>query len=117
MKKLFSVYDSKSMVYDQPWLAPNKGAAMRAVLDVLKDPNHHFTKWPADFTLFEIGEWDELTGTLVPHVAKINCGVMIELIQINQPSDQGSKVPRDVTPTQVSSLKSKNKEDESVTRQ
>lgn len=117
MKKVFSVYDSKSMVYDQPWLAPNKGAALRAVLDVLKDPNHHFSKWPSDFTLFEIGEWDEQTGTLTPHLAKINCGVMIELTQILNPSQEANKVPRDITPNQINVLKSKTKEDKSESRQ
>lgn len=106
MHKMYSVYDSKVQSYERPWIAPNKGSALRAVLDVFKDPNHPFTKWPADFTIFEIGEWDETTGTMIPYQTKVNCGVMIELIPIAQAS---ADRPRDVSPVQAT--KNPTKED------
>lgn len=79
MQKIFAVYDSKSEAYDRPWTSPSRGIALRSIMDVLKDPNHPFSKWPGDFTLFEIAEYDEHTGTIMPHAAKVNLGVMLEL--------------------------------------
>lgn len=79
MQKVFTVYDSKSESYDRPWTAQSLGIALRSIMDVLKDTSHPFSKWPADFTLFEIGEYDEHTGSLMPYHAKINRGVLLEL--------------------------------------
>jgi len=63
--KVFSTYDLKSLAYSQPFFSPNAGSAIRAFGDaVAKDPM--LTAHPEDFQLFEVGEWDDKLGSLLP---------------------------------------------------
>lgn len=96
MQKLYTIYDSKSETYDRPWPALNKGIALRSVLEVLKEPGHPFSKWPADFTLFEIAEWDEQTGALMPYQTKVNIGVLIEFVSMASNSNTSARTSSEV---------------------
>lgn len=75
---VFSVYDSKTEVYGQPNFMVNRGAALRAWIDACNDPNTQIFKHPGDFTMFEIGEWDDEKGEIKMHPAKISLGVATE---------------------------------------
>lgn len=105
-QKLFTVYDCKSEAYDRPWTSPSRGIAIRSLMDVLKDPQHPFSKWPSDFTLFEIGEYDNQTGTLIPYETKVNLGVLIEFSSKNSsiPSvdtESSELLQKEVSPKQL----------------
>lgn len=63
MRKVFSIYDSKVGSYLEPFFVKSTGEAERAIMDLVNKPDHHFNVHSADFTLFEIGSWDEDTGT------------------------------------------------------
>lgn len=76
--KIFCVYDSKMEAYMQPFFLQTKGAALRAWADTVNDPKTQFNKHPGDFTLFEIGEYNDETGTLTNFTAKINLGNALE---------------------------------------
>lgn len=80
---IYSVYDSKTEVYGQPNFMLNKGTALRAWQDAANDPQSTISKHPADFTMFEIGYWDDDTGTIVMHPAKISLGTALEFIKPN----------------------------------
>ena len=56
----------------------SKGEAIRAFSNTVNSPESQFSKHPGDYTLFEIGEYDEETGTLIPHQSKISLGCAIE---------------------------------------
>lgn len=75
--KVFSVYDSKVGSYLSPFFVRSKGEAIRGVVNELENPNSNLAKFPADFTLFEIGEYDDEHGTLVP-CAPQSVGCLIE---------------------------------------
>lgn len=75
--KMFAVHDSKAEAYLQPFSMRSKGEAIRAFQNSVNDPQTQFNKYPADFTLFEIGEYDELTGQIIPS-NKIALGNAIE---------------------------------------
>lgn len=62
MQKIFTVYDSKLEAYMQPFFMSSKGQAIRAFTDTVNDPSTQFNKHPEDFTLFEIGEYDDQSG-------------------------------------------------------
>lgn len=62
--KIFAVYDSKVAAYAQPFHMESIGAAIRAFADTCEDPQSMLCKHPHDFTLFQIGEYDDTTGTL-----------------------------------------------------
>lgn len=60
---VFSVYDEKAKTFSPPFYAANAAVACRMMEDVLRDKNHPFTTHSADYTLFQICEFDQTTGT------------------------------------------------------
>lgn len=76
--KVYSVYDSKVGAFMAPFFARSKGEATRMWHTAVNDPQTQFCKFPSDFTLFEIGEYDELTGDLIAHKAKESVGLALE---------------------------------------
>jgi len=85
--KVFTVYDSAVGAYMQPFFMQSAGQAIRAMSDTLQSTEHQFSKHPADFTLFEIGTYDEETGKLFSLPAYINLGTCLELqARISPPS-------------------------------
>ena len=76
--KMFSVYDSKAESFDRPFFLRTKGEALRGWIDVVNDPSTQFNKHSADFTLFELGEFDQTTGHVMLHEAKISLGTALE---------------------------------------
>lgn len=79
MLKIFTVYDSKAEAYLQPFYAQATGAAVRMFESAAKDPEHHFHKHAGDYTLFELGSFDEQTGKLEQLPNHINLGNAIAL--------------------------------------
>lgn len=75
MKYIYTVYDSKAEVYLAPFFMRAKGEAIRAFVDMANDSKTQIGAHPEDFTLFEIGTFDDRTGVLVSHEAKISCGL------------------------------------------
>ena len=63
--KVFAVRDSKAEAYMNPFFMRSRGEALRAFVSGVNDPQTQLCKFPADFTLFEIGEFDEESGDLV----------------------------------------------------
>lgn len=82
--KVVSVFDSKAEAFMQPGFAQSRGAATRDFSTMINDGKSIFSKHPGDFTLFEIGEWDELKGVLIPAKTPISYGVGVEYL--NAPS-------------------------------
>lgn len=86
MQKIYSVFDSKVGAYLQPMFFRSKGEAIRSFSTAVSDSAHDFNKYAEDFTLFELGEWDQEKGVLLPHPTALAVGKAIEF------------VPRDVEP-------------------
>jgi len=84
--KVFTVYDSKTEAYLQPFCAITKASAIRAIIDSVNNPKSDFYKWPADYTLFEIGNYDDQKGSYEMNAAHINLGCLKEFVH-EQPSD------------------------------
>lgn len=83
MHKVFTVYDSKIEAYGQPWLAQATGAAIRSFTDEVNrtDGQSPVAAHPEDFTLFEIGTWDELAGEIDMYHAKKSLGTGVDFRQ------------------------------------
>lgn len=64
--KMFAIYDKKSVAYNLPLFFLQKGQAIRAFEDAVNDPQSPFYKHPEDYCLFEIGEWNDITGIVNP---------------------------------------------------
>ena len=77
--KMYSLYDSKTEAYIAPFYSKAKGDAIRQVTQIVNDPNskHDFGKYPEDFTLFEVGVFDDTTGMIMPHSANESLGCLV----------------------------------------
>lgn len=75
---VYAVYDSKTEMYSTPHFIVNKGTALRSWVDAANAPDSHIAKHPGDYTMFEIGTWDDVRGEIVMHHAKISLGTALE---------------------------------------
>nr|QJB20788.1 MAG: nonstructural protein [Microvirus sp.] len=78
--KVFSVYDCKVGAYLMPHFFRSRGEALRAYLNACSDKNSQFSSSPADYTFFEIGDYDDCDGIISMYDAKISLGTAAELI-------------------------------------
>lgn len=76
--KVFTVYDSAAEAYMTPFFVVATGQALRSFGDAASDPAHDFGKHAADFTLFEIGRYDDATGRIEMLDAHVNLGTALE---------------------------------------
>lgn len=63
--KAYSVFDGKALVYAHPIFYKSDGEAIRAFANACNLLDHPFHHNAEDFTLFELGEYDDETGMMV----------------------------------------------------
>lgn len=72
---IFTVNDSKAALFLQPFFSRNAQTAKRSFSEAVNDAGHQFHKHAGDYTLFEIGSFDEETGVVTPHKVQTNMGL------------------------------------------
>ncbi len=77
----YTVYDSKAELYLPPQYYISKGMALRAFEEAANDPQSSIGKYPNDFTMFEIGIFDQEKATLIQHTAKVSLGTANEYVR------------------------------------
>lgn len=99
--KLYSVYDSKVSAYLQPQVLRSKGEAIRSFGAACNTKDHNFYLYAEDYTLFEIGDWDEETCSVTLHLTPISLGKAIEISKAHSEyyysSKLDSKLPGEVS--------------------
>lgn len=60
--RVFAVLDSKVGTFAQPFFAATTASALRSFGAAAMDPNSMLGKHPSDFTLYELGSFDDETG-------------------------------------------------------
>jgi len=78
--KIFTVHDSKAEAYLPPFHMPSRGLVIRAFTESVNDPKTSFYKYPSDFTLFEIGEYDDQKGTITSYTTKQAIGLALDYV-------------------------------------
>jgi len=76
--KIFGIYDSKAEAYLAPFFMKSKGEAIRALTSHVNDSKHNFSIYSEDFTLFELGSWDDSNAVFTLHNTPYSLGVLIE---------------------------------------
>ncbi len=66
IQKLFSIYDSKAGAFLPHWPAPNVAVAVRLFQEGCLIESSPYFKHPGDYTLTEIGTFDQELGLLAP---------------------------------------------------
>lgn len=93
--KVFTVYDSKAQVYMQPIFMRSEGEATRAFETSIMSVDHTFAKYPADYTMFCIGEYDDDNGRFTQYDTFVNLGNGIQFakpkrrLDVEESSDHG----------------------------
>ena len=63
--KCFSVFDTKAYVFGVPFFALTVGVASRLFADLVADFQCTVNRYPADFALYEIGDFNETSGLFI----------------------------------------------------
>lgn len=79
--KIFTIFDQKAEAYLAPFFLNTKGQAIRAFSDSINDPSHQFNHHPEDYTLFQLGEYDDSAASIDTLPSPISLGVAIEYIK------------------------------------
>jgi len=63
--QIFALYDKKGLAYVDIFHFPHVGQAIRQLEDLLKT-QHPVSKHPADYDLYKLGEFDDISGQISP---------------------------------------------------
>lgn len=66
MMELFTVYDMVAERYMKPFWGVNIASAIRGFADACKDPESPFFDHVEDYALYNIANFDEITGEINP---------------------------------------------------
>lgn len=83
--KIYSIYDSKADNYGPLMLAVNENTIQREIIERLG--NTPYAQFKEDFTLFELGAWDDVTGTITPYAAQRSICSLVKLFGLPDDSD------------------------------
>lgn len=62
--KIFAIKDSKAGAFLRPFFVPNEAVAIRAVSEAFYDESSDFYRHATDYDLYELGEYDDISGKL-----------------------------------------------------
>lgn len=62
----YTIFDTKSLVYSNPFYAPTHGAAVRIVQDAANDLNTSLGRHPADFVVYCVARYNDASGMFEP---------------------------------------------------
>lgn len=71
---MFAIYDDKAEAFIQPFFSPNQAVAKRQFSTAINTVDHAFNANAADYTLFELGEFDQSTGSFSLLGSNVNLG-------------------------------------------
>lgn len=69
--KAYAIRDVVSDTFHAPFFAPSDGVAKRVVSEILRNPGSELSKYPRDYMVFRVGEYDTETGALAPEVVEM----------------------------------------------
>jgi hypothetical protein len=77
---IYVIRDKKAHAYMQPVTTRNDGTAIRMIQSSLQKGDTDLAKYPEDFALYRIGEFDEITGTIDALTDIICVGQLADLV-------------------------------------
>lgn len=74
-KQMFSIYDSKAKVFSNPFTSINTATAVRDFQRAASDPHSDISRFPEDYTLFDLATFDDVTGVIAFNSVPVNLGI------------------------------------------
>lgn len=63
--RMYSVYDSKALVYSAPMCIRNDAEAKRVMTSLYRDPGNMISQYPEDYTMMCLADYDDCLGEIV----------------------------------------------------
>lgn len=79
--RIYAVHDAAVAAYLTPFFCRTAAEAIRSFEAAVNAPDTRFNQAPADYTLFEIGTYEDNSGILTPHKTHQPLGKAIDFIQ------------------------------------
>jgi len=70
-QKIYSIYDEKAMAFMTPFYQVSDSLAYRMLTQLVNDETTNVCKYPEDFSLYRLGEWDDVSGGI--HQKEMKC--------------------------------------------
>ena len=80
---IYSIHDSKAAAYLPPFYLHNKNMAIRSFSDAVQEENSAFYRHPEDYSLWELGEFDDNTGEIIYYTPHHALGTGVDYINQN----------------------------------
>jgi len=77
---IFAVYDQKAGAYLPPFFLPEVAMAIRTFGDCINDEKHQWGLHPEDYTLFHLGDWNNVSAEFSTILKTKSLGVGTEYI-------------------------------------
>lgn len=68
---IVSMFDSKVSAFGPPGFVVHLGEALREWENAVNDPKSNPGKYPSDFQLYQLGEFDNSTGVFTPKTPEL----------------------------------------------
>lgn len=65
-KSILAVFDAKAQAFTTPFFHSTPESAQREFQEAVNDPKTDFNRWPEDYTLMHVGDYDHETGVITP---------------------------------------------------
>lgn len=82
--KMFSVFDSKAGFWNPPMCFRSRGEALRSFQTAANDKRTSVGLHPHDYSLHEIGEFDQELGQAIPFKTSENLGLAAQYVDSTQ---------------------------------
>ena len=90
--KIYSVYDQAASAFMQPFFFATKGLAIRSFTEAVNSPDQLFNKYPSDYVMFELGEFEDSSAVIRMHAVPER---VISALECVIPTTTVSAVDRD----------------------
>ncbi len=79
---VFCVFDAASSAFLPPFTFQTRGQAVRSFSDAVNEEGHQFKRHASDYTLFYVGDFDQVTGLLRPLDTPESCGIAVQFLEL-----------------------------------
>lgn len=81
--QIIAVLDQKAHTFANPFFVAHEDLAKRSFQEAAKSPGNMINKYPADFTLYHLGAFDDASARfdLFPQPRLLFSGAQLELVQ------------------------------------
>lgn len=77
---IFSIFDQAAGAFLPPFFVPTVAIAQRQFKQAANDATHSFAIHARDYTLFELGSFDQAKGNITTHPSPISHGLALTYI-------------------------------------